>query len=189
MISNELLNNISDMVVIAERKGNTFVVTDVSKDGNEECKCSRNTELLKNNCTTAEMIVVADREGNTIVVKDASVSNGNNEGGCNCNSNNEEDIDDCNTVTTLSTIVSAVKSLSLSTSSSTNQQLQPEQEQEQSPKQRRRITIATLMTGRRGRKLLYLFKIKSNSDRSLSEDEKNVSRDDLDRLLFEKLVC
>ena len=180
------------MVVTAERKGNTFVVTDVSKGENE---CESSTELLKKNSRTAEMIVVADRNGNTIVVKDIVVPSTNNENeGRRCNNrkynnknNNEEDIDDdgsSTTATTLSTIISAVKSLSLSSSNSTIQ-LQPEQ----SPKQRRRnrITIATLMTGRRGRKLLYLFKIKSNSDRSLSNEEKNVSTDDLDRLLHSSL--
>ena len=200
MFSNNLLDNISDMVVTAERKGNTFVVTDVSKGGENECESS--TELLKINSRTAEMIVVADRNGNTIVVKDNVVpsTNNKNEGRrCNnrkYNNNNEEDnIDDdgsSSTVTTLSTIISAVKSLSLSTSSSsnsTNQLLQSEQSPKQQRRRRRnRITIATLMTGRRrGRKLFYLFKIKSNSDRSLSNEEKNVSTDDLDRLLHSSL--
>ncbi|OEU08055.1 hypothetical protein FRACYDRAFT_271837 [Fragilariopsis cylindrus CCMP1102] len=192
MFSNNLLDNISDMVVTAERKGNTFVVTDVSK-GEKECESS--TELLKKNSRTAEMIVVADRNGNTIVVKDIVVPSTNNENeGRRCNNrkynnNNEEDnIDDDgsnSTVTTLSTIISAVKSLSLSTSSTI--QLQSEQSPKQRRRRRNRITIATLMTGRRGRKLIYLFKIKSNSDRSLSTEEKNVSTDDLDRLLHSSL--
>ena len=199
MFSNNLLDNISDMVVTAERKGNTFVVTDVLKGENEK-ECESSTELLKKNSRTAEMIVVSDRNGNTIVVKDNVVPSTNNENeGRRCNNNknnNEEDnIDDDgsnSTATTLSTIISAVKSLSLSTSSSSNstsQTLQSEHSPKQSPKQRRRnrITIATLMTGRRGRKLLYLFKIKSNSDRSLSNEEKNVSTDDLDRLLHSSL--
>ena len=194
MFSNNLLDNISDMVVTAERKGNTFVVTDVSKGESEESS----TELLKKNSRTAEMIVVSDRNGNTIVVKDIVVPSTNNEnekGRCNSNNNNnEEDIDDDgsnSTVTTLSTIISAVKSLSLSSSNSTNQLLQsPKQSPKQQRRRRRqnRITIATLMTGRRGRKLLYLFKIKSNSsDRSLRNEEKNVSTDDLDRLLHSSL--
>ena len=198
MFSNNLLDNISDMVVTAERKGNTFVVTDVLSKGENEKECESSTELLKKNSRTAEMIVVADRNGNTIVVKDNVVPSTNNENeGRRCNNkynnknHNEEDIDDdgssSTTATTLSTIISAVKSLSLSSSNSTNQLLQSPK---QSPKQRRRnrITIATLMTGRRGKKLLYLFKIKSNSDRSLSNEEKNVSsKDDLDRLLHSSL--
>jgi hypothetical protein len=179
MISNELLNNISHIVVVAKRKGNTFVVTDELKGGNEEFSSSSNTELLDNNDSSTETFVVADRKGNTIVVTDVSVSNRNTTEGCNNSNNDEEDINDCNNTvtTTLSTIVSAVKSLSLSSSS--KNQLTPEQPH--TKQHRRRIAISTLMTGRRGRKLLYLFKIKSKNN-----SEKNVTKDDLDLLLFEK---